>query len=112
MRHGLGFRFWPVVLVALLSACEDDKPPSNTGGSGGSGGSGGAPAQDSGKADVPSPGGSGGTGGGASDGGTIDTATPPDGGLVPCLLGRPGDLDRPPSGQLPCDLLPPGFVAP
>ena len=28
--------------------------------------------------------------------------------LAPCL-DRPTDLPRPPSGQLPCDLLPPGF---
>jgi hypothetical protein len=31
-----------------------------------------------------------------------------DGGLAPCL-DRPNELERPPSGQLPCDLLPPGF---
>ena len=29
---------------------------------------------------------------------------------APCL-DRPTDLLRPPSGQLPCELLPPGFVA-
>ena len=28
--------------------------------------------------------------------------------LAPCL-DRPTDLARPPTGQLPCDLLPPGF---
>jgi hypothetical protein len=28
--------------------------------------------------------------------------------LVPCL-DRPTDLARPPTGPLPCDLLPPGF---
>jgi hypothetical protein len=35
---------------------------------------------------------------------------PPDAGgaLAPCL-DRPSDLARPPTGQLPCDLLPPGF---
>lgn len=64
-----------------------------------------------------------------SVGGCGDNAAPrqlPDGGadaptgeakLLPCL-GRPTDLERPPataSGAatpLPCDLLPPGFVAP
>jgi hypothetical protein len=30
--------------------------------------------------------------------------------LAPCL-DRPTDLPRPPSGQLPCELLPPDFVA-
>jgi hypothetical protein len=29
--------------------------------------------------------------------------------LGPCL-DRPTDLARPPAGQLPCELLPPGFV--
>lgn len=29
--------------------------------------------------------------------------------LAPCL-DRPTDLARPPSGQLPCELLPPGFA--
>jgi len=29
--------------------------------------------------------------------------------LGPCL-DRPTDLPRPPTGQLPCDLLPPGFA--
>jgi len=29
--------------------------------------------------------------------------------LAPCL-DRPDDLPRPPTGQLPCELLPPGFV--
>ncbi|MGN6107598.1 MAG: hypothetical protein ACTHU0_20985 [Kofleriaceae bacterium] len=31
--------------------------------------------------------------------------------LAPCL-DRPTDLARPPAGQLPCELLPPGFTAP
>jgi hypothetical protein len=110
MRHGLRLRFWPLLLVTLLSACEDDKPPGGTGGSGGSGGTGGTAGQDSGRDTGSS--GSGGSGGEA-DAGATDTITPPpsDGGLAPCL-DRPTDLDRPPSGQLPCDLLPPGFVAP
>ena len=30
--------------------------------------------------------------------------------LAPCL-DRPTDLPRPPTGRLPCELLPPGFVA-
>jgi hypothetical protein len=36
----------------------------------------------------------------------------PDGGIEvvgPCL-DTPTDLPRPPTGQLPCDLLPPGFA--
>lgn len=31
------------------------------------------------------------------------------GALAPCL-DRPTDLARPPTGQLPCELLPPGFT--
>jgi len=31
--------------------------------------------------------------------------------LAPCL-DRPTELPRPPSGQLPCELVPPGFVQP
>jgi hypothetical protein len=46
-------------------------------------------------------------------------ATPQDAGsdatdasaLAACL-DRPTDLPRPPTGQLPCELLPPGFKAP
>lgn len=30
--------------------------------------------------------------------------------LRPCLDRPPGDLARPPTGQLPCDLVPPGFT--
>lgn len=33
----------------------------------------------------------------------------PPGVLGPCL-DRPTDLPRPPTGQLPCDMLPPGFA--
>jgi hypothetical protein len=45
-----------------------------------------------------------------------EDAAPPDTGtepepLAPCLE-RPTDLPRPPTGVLPCELLPPGFVAP
>ncbi|HKQ69864.1 MAG TPA: hypothetical protein VJT73_11025 [Polyangiaceae bacterium] len=45
------------------------------------------------------------------DGGpaVVDATSPRgDAGRAPCL-DRPTDLPRPPSGQLPCDLLPPGF---
>jgi hypothetical protein len=38
------------------------------------------------------------------DPGSDDTIVP----LKPCL-DRPGELQRPPSGGLPCDLLPPDF---
>lgn len=42
---------------------------------------------------------------------------PPPGSKVGPCLARPTDLDRPPvtsagAGALPCELLPPGFVAP
>lgn len=30
--------------------------------------------------------------------------------ITPCALDRPGELARPPSGSLPCELLPPGFT--
>jgi hypothetical protein len=43
--------------------------------------------------------GTGGTGGSSSDGGV---------GQVPCL-DQPTDLPRPPSGMLPCELIPPEF---
>jgi hypothetical protein len=41
-----------------------------------------------------------------------DAGDDPDGGIEvvgPCL-DTPADLPRPPTGQLPCDLLPPGFA--
>jgi hypothetical protein len=50
--------------------------------------------------------GTAGTGGRGGAGG--NAGTPGDGGLKPCL-DRPTELERPPSGQLPCDLLPPGL---
>jgi len=49
---------------------------------------------------------------GASDGPSVDPDGPPVvSPLAPCI-DRPADLPRPPTGQLSCDLLPPGFVAP
>ena len=44
------------------------------------------------------------------DAGPPDAAI--DGGptVVSCALDRPGSVDRPPAGVLPCDLLPPGFA--
>jgi hypothetical protein len=42
--------------------------------------------------------------------GDAPIAAPP--GLTSCALDRPGELPRPPSGTLPCELLPPGFVGP
>ncbi|HMJ53055.1 MAG TPA: hypothetical protein VK540_13295 [Polyangiaceae bacterium] len=112
MRHRLQWHWWPLLLVAVVSACDDDKTPGATGGSG-------ASTADSGTTTTGGGGGTGGTGGSAGKGGSnptdagSDAITPPpgDGGLVPCL-DLPTDLDRPPSGRLPCDLLPPGFVAP
>jgi len=111
MRFRSPLHGWPVLVVALLAGCEDDKMPSGSGGTGGAGGSGGTAVQDSG-ADTGTTGG-GGTGGaaGTGGGGTGGVTPPPDGGLAPCLE-QPTDLDRPPAGRLPCELLPPGFVAP
>jgi hypothetical protein len=43
----------------------------------------------------------GGLGGGGGSGGGA-------GGLAACL-DQPGALDRPPNGQLPCELIPPGL---
>jgi hypothetical protein len=54
-------------------------------------GAGGACSSDSGKL---ANGGTGGTGG--------------EGGLTACL-DRPGALERPPNGRLPCELIPPGL---
>jgi hypothetical protein len=87
MQRRLPWRWWPLLLVALVAACEDDKAAPGT-----------TPTPDSGT---------------TADATTPDTTTPPagDGGLAPCL-DRPTDLDMPPSGQLPCDLLSPDFVAP
>jgi hypothetical protein len=84
MHRRWATRVWPLVLVALVAACEDDKTPAGAGG-----------------------------GAGAPPDAGPDTVTPPpgDGGLVPCL-DLPTDLDRPPSGVLPCELVPPGFKAP
>ena len=107
MRFRSPSHWWPLLVVALIAGCDDDKPaPTGTGGAGGSGGAG---EQDGGGR-----GGTGGAAGSAGAGGNLSDAgiTPPgDGGLAPCL-DRPTDLDRPPSGRLPCDLLPPGFVGP
>ena len=36
-------------------------------------------------------------------------AAPIDASALEACLDRPTDLPRPPSGQLPCELLPPGF---
>lgn len=91
---------WPFVLVvaALLCGCEDKEGLGTTGtttttGTGGTdtGGTGGT--------------GTGGTGG-TGTGGTTTTGTPDP---KAACLDRPTDLMRPPSGQLPCELLPPSF---
>lgn len=44
-------------------------------------------------------------------GGDATTPDAPGPSLAPCL-DRPTDLSRPPTGQLPCELLPPGFMTP
>jgi hypothetical protein len=41
------------------------------------------------------------------DGG-VDLAVGTEAGLTACL-DRPGELERPPTGRLPCDLIPPGL---
>lgn len=84
----------PLLLAATLAltfagACGKSKPILGDGGAAGTGG-----------------GGVGGDAGPIVDGGP-ETAPPTDGGLVPCL-DQPG-LQLPPSGGLPCELLPPGF---
>ena len=57
---------------------------------------------------APRDGGSGGTDGGPGVDAGIEVAAPTDGKLAPCLE-RPGELPRPPSGGLPCELIPPDF---
>jgi hypothetical protein len=47
------------------------------------------------------------TGGGSPPGGSAGAGG--SGELVPCL-DRPDQLERPPTNELPCDLLPPGFT--
>jgi hypothetical protein len=114
-------RWWPLLVVALASACTDETTPSNPTGTAGTSGTGGAAGTGgTGGATGGSGGTTGGTGGSApKDGGMTDTGGQPDvtvppgdGGLSPCALDLPNVLDRPPSGRLPCDLLPPGFVSP
>ena len=53
------------------------------------------------------PGGNGGNVGSAGAGGSTGGGGAT-GGLAACL-DRPGELARPPSGRLPCDLIPPGL---
>jgi hypothetical protein len=81
---------WPVLVVALVASCGKDDAPGNPAPDGGSGTS-------------------AGTGGGTGTSTGTGGGTPGDGGLVPCL-DRPTELERPPNGELPCDLLPPGFT--
>jgi hypothetical protein len=86
-----------VMLAALFAACDDDDGPGSDPTTGGRTATGGAPD----------------TGGRAANGGTAGRNEAGSGGdtiltLKPCL-DRPGELQRPPSGGLPCDLLPPDF---
>jgi len=80
MRAGAALLF---AAVLAAGACGGGKGAGAKGGQGGGGGSIGI-------------GGTGGAGGGI------------DGGLVGCL-DQPGSLEGPPSGRLPCDLIPPGL---
>lgn len=86
-----------LLLAALAGSCADDASPKQTSEADTGVGSDAGPEVDT------------------SDG--LDAAIGADAGidsgaplppLVPCLE-RPTDLPRPPSGELPCDLLPPGF---
>lgn len=43
-----------------------------------------------------------------ADAGLTDAAMPSAGPLTACL-DRPGELPRPPTGRLPCELIPPGL---
>src|SRR5262245_54721280 len=113
MNRRFAWRLGALFLVGALAACDSDKTPGGAGGSGGSGGtagtagtggtggSAGSTPLDSG---LPDTGSKPDTGGPTDDGGKTDVATPDGGGLAPCL-DRPGELERAPSGQLPCDLL-------
>jgi len=87
-----------VALAALFPACDedDDDPKSTTTTGGRASTTGGAPASTGGGSTT--------TGGAADAGAAGDTGTK----LSPCL-DRPGELQRPPSGSLPCELLPPDF---
>jgi hypothetical protein len=79
------------IALALGGACGRSKPVAPR--DGGSGGATGA---------------TGGTGGGPAPDAGMEVAAPADGNLAPCLE-RPGELPRPPSGGLPCELIPPDF---
>jgi hypothetical protein len=57
---------------------------------------------------MPKDGGAGMGGGGGIGGSVGGAGGAADGGLVGCL-DTPGALDRPPSGRLPCELIPPGL---
>ena len=89
---------WLVIpALVLLLACGKDEDVQNVQpGTGGSSGTAGASGS----------GGASGRGGASGSGGASQ-----DGGLKPCL-DRPTDLPRPPSGQLPCELIPPGLTLP
>lgn len=86
-----------VLLAGLFGACDDDDEPGSDPATGGRAATGGA-ADTGGRAP------SGGTGGNSEAGSGGDQPTT----LKPCL-DRPGELQRPPNGSLPCDLLPPDF---
>lgn len=74
--------------LGMSTACDDDDP-----GSTGSAGRAGAGA---------------GTAGATQGVGGFDSGAAGETALAPCL-DRPERLERPPTGTLPCDLLPPGF---
>jgi len=88
-----------LVAGALVGSCGEDSEPANP-----------SPAMTGGGAQTATMGGGGApttTGGGA--GGAMG-GTPLDGGPLTACLDRPDELPRPPTNELPCELLPPGFT--
>jgi hypothetical protein len=79
MRESRSAAGWFAFLVAVLLTSCGKTKPASSGGAGGVDGA------------------------GIIDGGALDN-----GGLASCL-DQPSDLPRPPSGRLPCELIPPGF---
>jgi hypothetical protein len=90
--------------LAIAASCGGDDnagSPTATGG-------GGAPTSGGGAPSTTSAGGGGTAGIGGSMAGSGGSAT--DGGALRPCLDRPDQLDRPPTDQLPCDLIPPSFA--
>lgn len=82
-------RRWMFLTLVLLMCCGDDAHE--------------ADPSDSGTPPTP-----------VADGGSDAQSPPdgatPDGGAVTSCVDRPTDLPRPPTGRLPCELVPPGLT--